>query len=83
MNSYYFVVEIYRRKELQAVIEIERFNRLAIFMLECDSRGIIVEKYHDAEVKIFKAYVSNPTRIPLEEFKTNNASLTKRLAMEA
>lgn len=90
MNSFYFIIAIYKRKVLQAIVEMEELQRVANFLTAVEDEKMACESHYEAEVMIFKAFVSDSSRVmdkPMENdlllkhFYTNDLDKTKRLAL--
>lgn len=79
MQSYYFVVEIYRRKQLQAVVEMDEFSRMARFVVETEQYRC--KTHAECEVHVSKAFVSYNGRALLEVFNADNMDELKRVAL--
>ena len=79
MNSTYFVIEIYKRGQLQTVVEKEKMSSVARFVLDTEKHR--VKTHYECKVCINLAYVCGKQMIGLEQFTADNMEDVKRLAL--
>jgi len=79
MNSTYFVIEIYKRGQLQTIVEMEKLSRVARFTL--DTEQYRVNTHYECKVCINLAYVCGKQMIGLEQFTADSMDDVKRLAL--
>ena len=79
MNAYYYIIEIYVRGVLHLVVEKDEFTQLTEFTEKTKPHR--VEKYHDCEVKLYKASTCN-TKTQIDNFKARCTDFIKLTAME-
>lgn len=79
LQSYYFVIEIYRRGKLDIIIEMDKLSRVAAFLMKTEKNQ--VEKHYDCTVVINLSYVSDKQLYCLDRFNSVDTDEIKRLAL--
>ncbi len=81
LKSYYFVIEIYRRGQLNTIVEMEKLSRVASFLLKSEKNH--VKTHYDCTVTVNLAYVSSKQIHCLDRFNAVDMDEIKRLALTA
>lgn len=79
LKSYYFVIEIYRRGQLNTIVEMEKLSRVAAFLLKSEKNH--VPSHYDCTVTVNLAYVSSKQMHCLDRFHAVDMDEIKRLAL--